>query len=419
MNFCLNKISSYYKKWIKKLKNLIFVLNCGSSSVKFAILNPDNEKTYLSGLVERLFLPDTYITWKFLGTKHKKILGSNINHKFALDFVIEQVLLKQKDILKNLIGIGHRVVHGGIKIKESMLINDTVIKYIQDAISFAPLHNPANLIGIKVIIEKYPILSKKNVAVFDTSFYKDMPKTSFLYAIPYDFYKKHGIRRYGAHGISHHYIARKICIILNKNFNSLNIISCHLGNGSSISAICNGVCVDTSMGLTPLEGLVMGTRSGDIDPSIIFFMNKKLHIKFDEIESILTKKSGLLGLSGISSDFRYFEKNYNLKKEAKRSVDVFCHRLAKYISAYTTLMENRLDAVIFTGGIGENVPLIRELTLSRLSLLGFRINLKLNLSTKGGKSGLITELNSPPVFVISTNEELLIAQETMNLINQK
>lgn len=401
------------------MKNLIFVLNCGSSSVKFAILNPDNERTYLSGLVERLFLSDTHITWKILEKTHKKILGSNIDHKFALDFIIEKVLLKQKDILKNLIGIGHRVVHGGIKMKESILINDQVLKYIQDAISFAPLHNPANLIGIKIIIEKYPILSKRNVAVFDTSFYKDMPETSFLYAIPYDFYKKYGIRRYGAHGISHKYVSHKACVFLKQHFNSLNVISCHLGNGSSISAIRNGICVDTSMGLTPLEGLVMGTRSGDIDPSIIFFINKNLHITVNEIENILTKKSGLLGLSGISSDFRYFEKNYHVTKEAKRSVDIFCHRLAKYISAYTTLMENRLDAVIFTGGIGENVPLIRELTLSRLSLLGFKINLKLNLSMTGGKSGLITELDSPRVFVISTNEELLIAKETIKLINQK
>jgi len=403
----------------KNLKNLIFVLNCGSSSVKFAVLNPKNEYVYLSGLVERLFLSDTYITWKHLGIKHEKKIGSNIDHKIALDFIIERVLLKQKDILKNLVGIGHRVVHGGLKIKESTIINNKVIQYIKDAIPFAPLHNPANLIGIKIIIEKYSVLSKKNVAVFDTSFYKDMPETSFLYAIPYDFYQHYGIRRYGAHGISHEYVSRKSCIFLNKNFNSLNIITCHLGNGASISAICNGVCVDTSMGLTPLEGLVMGTRSGDIDPSIIFFMNKQLHINLNEIETILNKKSGLLGLSGISSDFRYFEKNYNLTIEAKRSVDIFCHRLAKYIASYMTLMKNHLDAVVFTGGIGENVPLIRELTLSKLSLLGFKINLKLNLSIKEGKSGLITDSNSYPVFVISTNEELFIAQETMNVINKQ
>lgn len=401
------------------MNNLILVLNCGSSSIKFAILNPNNEKKYLSGLVECLFLSETYITWEFLGVKYKKKIGSNINHENALHFIIDQVLSQEQDILKNLIGIGHRVVHGGIKIKNSILIDNDVIKNIQDAISFAPLHNPVNLIGIKIVIEKYTSLSKKNVAVFDTSFYQNMPETSFLYAIPYNFYKKYGIRRYGAHGTSHQYVAHKVSIILKKKFNSLNIITCHLGNGASISAICNGICVDTSMGLTPLEGLVMGTRSGDIDPSIIFFMNKELHMSIDDIQTILTKKSGLLGLSGISSDFRYFEKNYNLKKNANRSVDIFCHRLSKYIASYTTLMENRLDAVIFTGGIGENVPLIRELTLNRLSFLNFKINTELNLSTRGGKSGLISTCTSHPVFVIATDEELAIAQETIKIISKK
>ncbi|WAI11938.1 MAG: acetate kinase [Buchnera aphidicola (Macrosiphum albifrons)] len=403
----------------KKLNNLIFVLNCGSSSIKFAILNPDNEKKYLSGLVECLFLSETYITWQCLGITYKKKIGSAINHETALNFIIEQVLSEQKDIFKNLIGVGHRVVHGGTKIKKSTLIDNNIIKCIQDAVSFAPLHNPANLIGIKVIIEKYPSLSRKNVAVFDTSFYQNMPETSFLYAIPYNFYEKHGIRRYGAHGTSHNYVAHKTSIILNKQFKSLNIITCHLGNGTSISAICNGICVDTSMGLTPLEGLVMGTRSGDLDPSIIFFMNKRLNLSINEIEIILNKKSGLLGLSGISSDFRYFEKNYSYKKHAKRSVDIFCHRLSKYIASYMSLMENRLDAVIFTGGIGENVPLIRELTLSRLSILGFKIDLKLNLSMTAGRSGIITESTSRPVFVVATDEELAIAQETSNIINKK
>ncbi|QCI20912.1 acetate kinase [Buchnera aphidicola (Hyperomyzus lactucae)] len=402
----------------KKLNNLILVLNCGSSSIKFAILNPDNEKKYLSGLVECLFLSETYIKWECLGIKYKKKIGSHIGHENALNFIIDQVLSEQQDILKNVIGIGHRVVHGGIKIKKSMLIDKNVIKNIQDAVSFAPLHNPVNLIGIKILIENYTSLSKKNVAVFDTSFYQKMPETSFLYAIPYNFYTKHGIRRYGAHGTSHQYVAHKISVILNKKFSSLNIITCHLGNGASISAICKGICVDTSMGLTPLEGLVMGTRSGDIDPSIIFFMNKQLNMSIDEIQMILTKKSGLLGLSGISSDFRYFEKNYNFKNNAKRSVDIFCHRLSKYIAAYTTLMENRLDALIFTGGIGENVPLIRELTLDRLSLLNFKINIELNFSTIGGRSGLISTCTSRPVFVIATDEELAIAKETINIIRK-
>lgn len=400
------------------MNNLIFVLNCGSSSIKFAILDPDSKKKYLSGLVECLFLEKTYIKWKHLDIEKKQYIGSKISHKRALNFIFNHFFLEEKDIFKKIVGIGHRVVHGGDKIKKSVLINDNVIQLIEKAILFAPLHNPVNLIGIKTAIEKFPIFSKKNVAVFDTSFYQNMPETSFLYAIPYLFYKKHNIRRYGAHGTSHGYVASQASIILNKRFNSLNLITCHLGNGASVSAIRNGICVDTSMGFTPLEGLVMGTRSGDVDPSIIFFMHQKLGMSINEIQEILTKKSGLLGLSGISSDFRYFEKNYYFEKKAKLSVDIFCHRLSKYIASYMSLMKNRLDAVIFTGGIGENVPLIREITLSKLLLIGFEVDIQRNLSMKNGNSGLITTDKSYPVLVIPTDEELAIAQETMKIIKK-
>lgn len=401
------------------MNDLILVLNCGSSSIKFAVLNPLNKKKYLFGLVERLFLPETCISWICREKKYKKIIGSNFCHKKALNFILDDVFSREKDIFENLIGIGHRVVHGGNKIKKSVLITQDIIKYIKDAICFAPLHNPANLIGINIILKKYPELSKKNVAVFDTSFYQNMPETAFLYSIPYYFYKKYNIRRYGAHGTSHYYVCKQVANILNKKFNSLNIITCHLGNGASVSAICNGICVDTSMGLTPLEGLVMGTRSGDIDPSIIFFMNKQLNMSINEIECILTKKSGMLGLSEVSSDFRYFEKYYNYKKHATRSVDVFCHRLSKYIASYVALMENRLDALVFTGGIGENVPLVRKITLSKLFLLNFQIDDERNSSMKNGHSGLITKYESRPAFVILTDEELAIAEETVNIINKK
>ncbi|WP_348769523.1 acetate kinase [Buchnera aphidicola] len=399
------------------MNNLIFVLNCGSSSIKFSILNPKNRKKYLSGVVECLFLKQTFITWKYLGIKHTKNIGAYISHQDALIFIFNEILSKKQDLYKNIVGIGHRVVHGGKKINTSVLINDEIISFIEQAIPFAPLHNPANLIGIKMVIEKFPILSKKNVAVFDTSFYQKMPKTSFLYAIPYIFYKKHHIRRYGAHGISHDYVSHEASIMLNQDFNSLNVITCHLGNGSSVSAIRNGVCVDTSMGLTPLEGLVMGTRSGDIDPSVIFFMHQKIGISIDKINEILTKESGLLGLSGITSDFRYLEKNYFIDKRVKLSVDIFCHRLSKYIASYMCLMENRLDGVIFTGGIGENVSLIRKLTLSKLYLMGIKLDIEQNILIIHGKSGLITLNNSIPVLVIPTNEELLIAKETIKIVS--
>lgn len=399
------------------MNNLIFVLNCGSSSIKFSILNPQNKTKYLSGLVECLFLKNTYIKWKCLETTYKKHIGSYISHKEALNFIFDQVLLKEKDVYKNIVGIGHRVVHGGNKINQSALIDDTIISFIEEAAPFAPLHNPLNLTGIKIAIEKFPALSKKNVAVFDTSFYHNMPKTSFLYAIPYIFYQKYHIRRYGAHGISHDYVAHETSVILKKSFTSLNIITCHLGNGCSISAIRNGVCVDTSMGLTPLEGLVMGTRSGDIDPSIIFFMYQKLGISIDKINTILNKESGLLGISKKSSDFRYLEKNYSTDKSVKLSIDIFCHRLSKYIASYICLMDNRLDAVVFTGGIGENVSLIRQITLSKLYLMGLKIDIKKNFLIKNGKSGLINTSNSIPVLVIPTDEELLIAKKTMKIIS--
>jgi len=399
------------------LNNLIFVLNCGSSSIKFSILNPQNKKKYLSGLVECLFLKKTYIKWEYSGVKYKKYIGSYISHEHALNFILNQVLSKEQNLYNNIIGIGHRVVHGGNKINQSVLINDEIISFIEQAIPFAPLHNPANLIGIKIAIEKFPVLSNKNIAVFDTSFYQKMPKTSFLYAIPYIFYKKYHIRRYGAHGISHDYVSHEASIILNKNFSSLNVITCHLGNGCSVAAIRNGVCVDTSMGLTPLEGLVMGTRSGDIDPSIIFFMHQKIGISIDQINTILSKESGLLGLSGISSDFRYLEKNYSSNKDVRLSVDIFCHRLSKYIASYICLMDKHLDAVVFTGGIGENVSLIRQITLSKLHLIGVKIDIEKNMLIKNGKVGLISKNNSIPVLVIPTDEELLIAKKTMKIIS--
>lgn len=398
------------------MNSLILVLNCGSSSIKFSILNPKTEKKYLSGLVECLFLQNTYIKWQCLGIKYKKNIGSYISHQDALDFIFSQVLSKKQDIYNNIVGIGHRVVHGGKKITTSVLIDNKIISFIEQAIPFAPLHNPANLIGIKMVRDKFPILSTKNVAVFDTSFYQNMPKTAFLYAIPYTFYKKYHIRRYGAHGISHCYVANKASIMLNKDFHLLNVITCHLGNGCSISAIRNGVCIDTSMGLTPLEGLVMGTRSGDIDPSVIFFMHQKIGISIDKINTILTKESGLLGLSEKSSDFRYLEKNYSIDKKVKLSVDIFCYRLSKYIASYICLMDNCLDAVVFTGGIGENVSLVRQITLSKLKCIGFKIDIEKNFLITHGRSGLITVNDSIPVLVIPTNEELLIAQETMRIV---
>ncbi|MCW5197298.1 acetate kinase [Buchnera aphidicola] len=396
------------------LNDLVLVLNFGSSSLKFAILNPDTERKYVFGLVERLYLSYSFVTWYYQRFKYHTIIGNNISHIQSLEFIINHIFYINKKIVCNIQFIGHRVVHGGKKITESKIINSCIIQEIENNIIYAPLHNPINLLGIKSAIKYFPHLSKKNVAVFDTSFFRDMPETSYLYALPYSFYIKYGVRRYGAHGMSHYYVSKIASEILKIQFDTFNVITCHLGNGSSVSVIVNGICVDTSMGFTPMEGLVMGTRSGDLDPAIIFFMHMVLGMTIDEIQHILIKKSGILGLSGgVTSDFRYIEKNYYREIASKRSVDIFCHRLSKYIASYTTLLDGRLDAIIFTGGIGENSILVRQLTMIKLFMIGIRLDMQLNQCLQPGQYGFINKKDTTPVLVIPTNEELIIAQETV------
>ncbi|NIH40980.1 MAG: acetate kinase [Buchnera aphidicola (Periphyllus aceris)] len=396
-------------------KELILVLNCGSSSLKFSILNPISHKKYIFGVVECLFLNKTRVKINVLKKIYTKILPDFSDHSFALSFILNFIKKKCLNYYKKINGIGHRVVHGGINITQSAIIDKKIIFEIKKSSIFAPLHNPSNLIGIKISKKFFPHLSKKNVAVFDTSFHSSLPKVSYLYSIPYKFYKKYNIRRYGAHGISHNYVMKKSSKILKKSEKSLNIISCHLGNGSSITAIKNGRSVDTSMGLTPLEGLMMGTRSGDLDPAIIFFMHTKLGLSLQKIEEILTKKSGLLGISEKSSDCRYSEKNFKKSKQSKLAIEMFCYRLSKYIGAYSILLENRLDALIFTGGIGENSQLIRKKVVSKLSLLGFYLDKNLNISVSKNNY-FINKKKSRSILVIPTNEELFIALETQKLI---
>lgn len=396
---------------------LVLVLNCGSSSLKFAIINPDTGETHLSGLAECFDLPEARIKWETGDKKQKAQLSNRAAHTQALDFIVNTILSKEIELASQLSAIGHRIVHGGEHFTESVIITDEVIEGIEKAIPFAPLHNPAHLIGIAEARKFLPKLSNKNVAVFDTAFHQTMPECAYLYALPYELYQNHRIRRYGAHGTSHFYVSQQAAKFLNKPLEELNAISCHLGNGGSVTAIRNGQSVDTSMGLTPLEGLVMGTRSGDLDPAIIFYLHHVLSMNIDEIDQMLSKKSGLLGLTEVTSDCRYVEDHYdNFKKpEARRAVNVFCHRLAKYIGAYTSLMEGRLDLVIFTGGIGENSSLIRELTLNKLSLLGFEVDPSRNLLARFGQSGAITTDHSRLAMVIPTNEEKVIAQDTAQL----
>ncbi|MFS7220492.1 acetate kinase [Rahnella inusitata] len=394
---------------------LVLVLNCGSSSLKFAIIDAVNGEEHISGLAECFHLPEARIKWKMDGGKEEAALGAGAAHSEALKYIVNKILSKKPELSAELVAIGHRIVHGGEKLTKSMLINDAVIEGIKESIPFAPLHNPAHLIGIDEALKSFPKLADKNVAVFDTAFHQTMPEESYLYALPYKLYRDHHVRRYGAHGTSHFYVTQEAAKMLNKPVEEVNLITCHLGNGGSVSAIRNGKCVDTSMGLTPLEGLVMGTRSGDIDPAIIFHLHDSLGLSIDEINKMLTKESGLLGLTEVTSDCRYVEDNYTTKPDAKRAMDVFCHRLAKYIGSYTSLMEGRLDAVVFTGGIGENAAMVRELSLGKLGLLGFEVDHERNLAARFGKSGAINKEGTRTALVIPTNEELVIAQDAARL----
>jgi acetate kinase len=393
---------------------LILVLNCGSSSLKFAIIDTVSGDEKLTGLAECLHLDNASIKWKLEGVKGKAELGSAA-HKEALAYIVDEILAGKEELKDNIHAIGHRVVHGGEKFTSSAVINDEFMKNLK-GITLAPLHTPAHIEGIEAAQFAFPAL--QNVAVFDTAFHQTMPEEAYLYALPYKLYSENGIRRYGMHGTSHYFISLETAKILGKPVEELNIINCHLGNGGSVCAIKNGKSVDTSMGMTPLEGLVMGTRCGDIDPAIIFHLHDQLGYSFDEINTMLTKESGLLGLTENTSDCRYVEDNYLTDAAAKRAMELYCYRLAKYIAGYTAALDGRLDAVVFTGGIGENSAPIRELTLQRLSLLGFKIDTEANLKNRFGTEGIITTPDSTPAMVIATNEEWVIANDTLALTDK-
>ncbi|WP_439291438.1 acetate kinase [Lonepinella koalarum] len=395
------------------MSKLVLILNCGSSSLKFAILDPVSGDEKLSGLAEAFYLPEARIKWKIHGEKGNADLGAGAAHSEALKFIVENVLTQE--LKDSIVAIGHRIVHGGEKFTSSVIVTDEVAKGIEDAIQFAPLHNPAHLIGIKEAFNIFPHLKDKNVVVFDTAFHTTMPEEAYLYALPYSLYKEHGIRRYGAHGTSHYFVSREAAKRLGVAEDKVNVITCHLGNGGSVSAVRHGECIDTSMGLTPLEGLVMGTRSGDIDPAIVFYLYRNLGMSMDEVEETLVKKSGLLGLTEVTSDCRYAEDNYEKEEPARRALDVYCYRLAKYIGSYMAVIGERLDAIVFTGGIGENSAHVREITLNHLKLFGYNIDTEKNLAARFGNEGIITKDNTPIAMVIPTNEELVIARDTARL----
>ncbi|HDR1331510.1 TPA: acetate kinase, partial [Pasteurella multocida] len=394
---------------------LVLILNCGSSSLKFSILDPQTGEEKLSGLAEAFHLDDARIKWKLHGEKGNADLGAGAAHSEALNFIVNSIFPLDPSLKEDIVAIGHRIVHGGEKFTSSVVITDEVVQGIKDAVQFAPLHNPAHLIGIEEAFKMFPHLKDKNVAVFDTAFHQTMPEEAYLYALPYSLYREHGVRRYGAHGTSHFFVSQQAAERLNVPAEQVNVITCHLGNGASIAAVRHGQCIDTSMGLTPLEGLVMGTRSGDIDPAIVFYLHDNLGLSVKEINTLLTKKSGLLGLTEVTSDCRYAEDNYDKEAPAKRALDVFSYRLAKYIGSYMAVIGERLDAIVFTGGIGENSSLVRELTLNHLKLFGYQVDSDKNKAARFGHEGVITADNTPVAMVIPTNEELVIAQDTARL----
>jgi len=397
----------------------ILVLNCGSSSVKYQFINPEKSRVLTSGIVERIGMSDAVLRNKRYDDDEIVISGEILDHGIAIDYILAVLLSKNHGVIKDkkeIDAIGHRVVHGGETFTESVLITDDVVKGIRDNIDLAPLHNPHNLRGITACIDHLP--ETPQVAVFDTAFHQQMPSHAYLYGLPYSLYKRYKIRRYGFHGTSHRYVSARAAKLMEKPLESLKLITCHLGNGCSMAAISGGVSIDTTMGFTPLEGLLMGTRSGDMDPSVILYIMAKEELSSSEANALLNKHSGLMGISGISSDMRdVLEGARDGEKQAIVAFDVFCYRIKKYIGAYVAALGG-IDAIIYTGGIGENSSEVRSSSLSGLSPIGITIDDEMNMSARKEKK--ITKDDSPvAVFVIPTNEELMIAYDTMEIVKSK
>ena len=394
------------------MSKLILVLNCGSSSLKGAVLNSENGNVLLSCLGEKLNLADAYITFKVNGQKERVDLSATPNHTGAVGAMLEK--LKAMGLESQIGAIGHRVVSGGEEYSESVLIDDSVMAAIEKCIPLAPLHNPANLLGIRAAQDIFKGLP--NVAVFDTAFHQTMPEHAYMYAIPRKFYRDLGVRRYGFHGTSYRFVAEEAANVLGADKNNLKLVIAHLGNGASITAVRNGKSMDTSMGLTPLEGLVMGTRSGDVDPSIFSFLADNLKLSTQQITDILNKESGLMGISELSSDCRVIEEeSLNGHEGAVLALEMFSYRLAKYVASMA-VAAGGLDALVFTGGIGENSDIIREKVLNYCAFLGFSVDQDANTAARFGKAGVITAAGSKvKAVVIPTNEELMIAQDTARL----
>ena len=393
----------------------ILVLNCGSSSLKYQLINMETEEVLASGKYERIGEQEAFITHKVNGQKIE-IEHTALDHTEAIDFTLKQLInpeYKVIDSLDEINAIGHRLVHGGEKISESVIIDDSVVEVLEECTDLAPLHNPAGIMGIEACKKVMP--GKPMVGVFDTAFHQSIPKERYIYPIAYEYYEKYGIRKYGFHGTSHMYVSNRLAEIENKDIEGLKIITCHLGQGSSICAVQGGKSVDTSMGLTPLAGIPMVTRSGDLDPSVVTFLMKKENLSAEEVENILNKKSGVQGISGLAPDFRVIEsESVEGNEKAIIAMNTFKYAVASYIGRYAVAM-NGVDAIVFTGGVGENQINIRKGICEQLTFMGVEIDTDAN--NIRGEEKLVSKPESKvKIYVIPTNEELMIAKETKRLV---
>ncbi len=394
----------------------VLVINCGSSSLKYQLIDADKDTVMAKGLCERIGIDGSNFEYKKDGAEKLSRLTEMKDHKDAVSVVISALTDPENGVISSLDeidAVGHRVVHGGERFNRAVLINDEVIQAIEDVSDLAPLHNPGALIGIRACMELMPSL--KQAAVFDTAFHQTMGAEAYLYAIPYEYYEKYKVRRYGFHGTSHAYVSERTAAVLNKDIKDLKTVVCHLGNGASISAVKGGKCVDTSMGLTPLEGLIMGTRCGDIDPSVVEFIMKKENSTVADVTNLMNKKSGVFGLSDdLSSDFRDLEDGYKSGHAgAKRAVDAFVYRVVKYIGSYTAAMGG-VDAICFTAGVGENSGFVRKLVCDKLTFLGATLDEEAN-KVRGEEKTISGADSKVKLMVVPTNEELAIARDTVAL----
>ena len=394
----------------------ILSVNAGSSSLKFQLYEMPEEEVLISGRFERIGLEKSFYTIKINGEKiekHEDLADHGVCVKFLIQELLENKVINSLDEIK---GVGHRLVHGGDKYSESLVIDDNVIKTVEELSDLAPLHNPANLMGVRAFMEKVP--GALQVGCFDTAFHQTMKQDRYLYPVPYEWYEKYGVRKYGFHGMSHRYVSERLAELVDKDYS--NVIVCHIGNGGSISLVRDGKCVDTSMGFTPNAGIIMGSRSGDIDYSLIPYIAKKTGMTLDEIDTALNKQSGMLGTSGISSDFRDIDEEIAKKNDrAIMAHYLFVNSIVNYIAKYYVELNGRIDAIAFTAGVGENAPHVRRMVIDRLQCLGFKIDREKNDEIRFGKEGIISAVDSKiPVYVIPTDEEVMIARDTYKFINK-